>query len=98
MENDLTEENQDYIDSNDIRLGSLIKSLDFVNTKIDENNQYIRENLPVMNNYQNLSILKDISETCLKASYRYMECEMCFKRFTCSGYRKNNKYRTIDLG
>jgi hypothetical protein len=98
MEAHLTEDNQDYTDFNDIRLGSLIKSLEFVNTKIEENKQYIRDDISLMNNYDNLSILKDISETCLKTDYKFYKCEMCFKRFTCSGYKKHNKYKNIDLG
>jgi hypothetical protein len=97
MEANLSEENQDYTDDNDINLNSLIKSLDFVNTKIEENKEYIKENLSLMANYERLSIFKDISEICLKAQYKSYECEMCFKSFTCTSYKKN-KHKSKNLG
>jgi hypothetical protein len=101
MESGLSEENQDIVDDNDIKLSSLIKTLDFIILKLEENTSYIKENLILMDNYEKLSISKDISETCLKAEVGKYDCEMCFKSFKCTkqkGSGSSSRHKSKDLG
>lgn len=93
MEIQLTEENENFVDSNNIGLNALRSSIENINEKIRNNEQYLNENENLIKSFELFSIFKDVNEDCHKIKYKYYECEMCTAHFKCSGNKGGSKYR-----
>lgn len=97
IELSLTEEDEEYIDSNYVKIKSLRNAIDVINENIRINEQIINDQSSFVESLDKFSIFKDMSENCIKVKYKYYECEMCYKEFTCSGHKKS-RYRQKKLG
>jgi hypothetical protein len=98
MEMQLTEENENFIDSNNIGLNALRSSIEKINEKIRHNEQYLHENENLIKSFEVFSIFKDVNEDCHKIRYKYFECDMCTAHFKCSGNKGGSKYRQKYFG
>lgn len=98
MEGELTEEDDNYIDKNNINIGKLKSAIAKLQEKIDKGEEYLKDNKHLFTLYEKLYLYRELSEDCFKCPYKFYECEVCFNgRFTCSGY-KGDKYKHISLG
>jgi hypothetical protein len=98
IEISMTEENENYIDSNKIKLISLKKAIDILNERIKKNQDFLNENEHALITYEKSSIFKDIVEDCHKVKYKYFDCDMCFDKFSCTGTTPSGKYRQKNFG
>jgi hypothetical protein len=98
MEQKLTDDGENFVDGNNIGLQALRASIDKLNEKIRQNEQFLLENEGLIKSFEVFSIFKDLNDDCHKVNYKYFECDLCTTHFKCTGNKSGNKYRQKYLG
>jgi len=99
MESSLTEDDKEYTDENDIKYGSLLQAYNFINEKINFNEEKLSGWENEKNNLLKFNLFKELTQSPIITKYKFYECEFNFENFKCRGNKEgSSRWRYKNLG